>query len=125
MLFRSGKFKCGAALRSVTDWAHYNHDYTSNILNTPETDPTAFKKSSPIYFADGLIGKLIMLHGMEDDNVQYQDVVRLSQRFIELGKTNWDLIGYPIEPHGFVETSSWVDEYRRILEMVEGEMSAD
>ncbi len=125
MLTEPGKFKCGAALRSVTDWAHYNHDYTSNILNTPETDPTAFKKSSPIYFADGLIGKLIMLHGMEDDNVQYQDVVRLSQRFIELGKTNWDLIGYPIEPHGFVETSSWVDEYRRILEMVEGEMSAD
>ena len=123
LLTEPGKFKCGAALRSVTDWAHYNHPYTSNILNTPETDPTAFKISSPIYFAENLQDKLIMLHGMEDDNVQYQDVVRLSQRFIELGKKNWDLIGYPIERHGFKETTSWTDEYRRILEMFEAELS--
>jgi dipeptidyl aminopeptidase/acylaminoacyl peptidase len=115
LLTEPGKFKCGAALRSVTDWAHYNHEYTSNILNTPEEDPIAYKRSSPIYFAEGLQGSLLMLHGMEDDNVQYQDVVRLSQRFIELKKKNWDLIGYPIEPHGFVETTSWIDEYRRIL----------
>ncbi|MBD3637092.1 MAG: S9 family peptidase [Crocinitomicaceae bacterium] len=119
LLTEPGKFKCGAALRSVTDWAHYNHPYTSNILNTPETDPRAFKVSSPIYFAENLQDHLLLLHGMEDDNVQYQDVVRLSQRFIELGKKNWDLIGYPVEPHGFKETSSWTDEYRRILELFE------
>ena len=122
LLKHPGKFKCGAALRSVTDWAHYNHPYTSNILNTPEKDPTAFKISSPIYFAENLEDRLIMLHGMEDDNVQYQDVVRLSQRFIELGKNKWDLIGYPIEPHSFVETTSWTDEYRRILELFQSEL---
>ncbi|MCG8576951.1 MAG: prolyl oligopeptidase family serine peptidase [Flavobacteriales bacterium] len=122
LLTEPGKFKCGAALRSVTDWAHYNHEYTSNILNTPETDPNAFRKSSPIYFAENLQDKLVMLHGIEDDNVQYQDVVRLSQRFIELGKTNWDLIGFPIEPHGFKETSSWTEEYRRILELFQSEL---
>lgn len=123
MLTEPGKFKCGAALRSVTDWAHYNHDYTANILNTPEEDSIAYRRSSPIYFAEGLQGRLLMLHGMEDDNVQFQDVVRLSQRFIELKKMNWDLIGYPIEPHGFVETTSWIDEYRRILEMFEEELN--
>lgn len=123
MLTTPGKFKCGAALRSVTDWAHYNHEYTSNILNTPEEDPVAYKQSSPIYFAAGLEGKLLMLHGMEDDNVQYQDVVRLSQRFIELKKKNWDLIGYPVESHGFVETTSWIDEYRRIMELFDEELT--
>jgi len=117
LLTEPGKFKCGAALRSVTDWAHYNHPYTSNILNTPEQDPDAFRKSSPIYYAENLEDHLLMLHGMEDDNVQYQDVVRLSQRFIELGKKNWNLVGYPIERHGFQTTSSWTDEYRRILEL--------
>lgn len=124
LLTEPGKFKCGAALRSVTDWAHYNHEYTSNILNTPETDPEAFRKSSPIYFAENLQDRLIMLHGIIDDNVHYQDVVRLSQRFIELGKTNWDLIGYPVEAHAFVEASSWHDEYRRIFEMFEEEIGA-
>lgn len=122
LLKEPGKFACGAAVRSVTDWAHYNHPYTSNILNTPEEDPIAFKRSSPIYYADNLADKLLMLHGMVDDNVQFQDVVRLSQRFIELGKTNWDLVGYPIEPHGFIETTSWIDEYGRILKLFQEEL---
>ena len=117
LLTEPGEFKAGAALRSVTDWAHYNHGYTSNILNFPETDPEAYKKSSPIYFANNLQDKLLMLHGMVDDNVQFQDVVRLSQRFIELGKKDWDLAVFPVEAHGFTETYSWVNEYRRILNL--------
>jgi dipeptidyl aminopeptidase/acylaminoacyl peptidase len=112
-------FACGAALRSVTDWAHYNHPYTSNILNTPATDSIAYRKSSPIYHAEGLEDPLVMLHGVVDTNVQFQDVVRLSQRLIELGKTNWDLAVFPVEGHGFQEASSWADEYRRILELFE------
>ncbi|MDX1652049.1 MAG: prolyl oligopeptidase family serine peptidase [Brumimicrobium sp.] len=111
------EFQCGGALRSVTDWAHYNHGYTSNILNTPEEDSIAYKRSSPIYFAEGLQKRLILFHGMVDDNVQYQDVIRLTQRFIELGKTDWDLVSYPVEAHGFTTTSAWTDEYRRLLQM--------
>ena len=110
-------FQAGAALRSVTDWAHYNHWYTSRILNLPQDDPEAFERSSPIYFAEGLRGHLLIAHGMEDGNVQFQDVVRLAQRLIELGKENWEMALYPVEPHGFVEPASWTDEYRRIFEL--------
>ena len=117
MLTTPTEFPCAAALRSVTDWSHYNHEYTSNILNYPGTDPEAYKKSSPIYYANQLQGKLLMLHGMVDDNVQFQDVVRLSQRFIELGKENWELAVFPVEAHGFKESYSWNDEYRRIYEL--------
>ncbi len=117
MLATPKNFPCGAALRSVTDWAHYNHEYTSNILNYPDTDPNSYKKSSPIYFANNLEGKLLILHGMVDDNVQFQDVVRLSQRFIELEKTNWELAIFPVEAHGFKESYSWNDEYRRIYDL--------
>ena len=117
MLTTPKEFASGAALRSVTDWAHYNHGYTGNILNFPETDPEAYKKSSPIYFADNLEGNLLMLHGMVDDNVEYKDIVRLSQRFIELGKKKWSLASFPVESHGFKETYSWVDEYSRILDL--------
>ena len=122
MLTTPGEFPCGAALRSVTDWAHYNHEYTSNILNYPGTDPEAYRKSSPIYYANNLEGKLLMLHGMVDDNVQFQDVVRLSQRFIELGKENWELAVFPVEAHGFKEAYSWNDEYRRIYELFYNEL---
>lgn len=114
-----GTFQCGAALRSVTDWAHYNHGYTSNILNTPVEDSIAYYRSSPIYHAEGLQGELVMLHGMVDRNVHFQDVVRMTQRFIELGKENWELAVFPMEDHGFVESSSWIDEYRRIFRLFE------
>ena len=112
-------FNSGAALRSVTDWAHYNHGYTSNILNTPVEDSIAYRKSSPIYYAEGLKGNLLILHGMIDTNVHFQDVVRLAQRLIELEKENWEMAVYPLENHGFVEPSSWTDEYKRILKLFE------
>jgi dipeptidyl aminopeptidase/acylaminoacyl peptidase len=112
-------FAAGAALRSVTDWAHYNHPYTSNILNEPFTDSLAYARSSPIYFAEGLKKPLLMCHGMVDVNVHFQDIVRLSQRLIELKKENWELAVYPMEDHGFVEPSSWTDEYKRILKLFE------
>ena len=110
-------FKAGAALRPVTDWAHYNHGYTSNILNEPVNDSIAYAKSSPINFAAGLKNHLLICHGMVDLNVNFQDAVRLSQRLIELGKDNWELAAYPVEDHGFVEPSSWTDEYKRILKL--------
>jgi len=112
-------FGAGAALRSVTDWAHYNNGYTSNILNLPQTDTLAYRQSSPIYFADGLQDPLLMAHGMQDTNVEFQDIVRLTQRLIELGKTRWELAAYPVEDHGFVRPDSWTDEYSRIFNLFE------
>jgi len=112
-------FGGGAALRSVTDWAHYNHGYTSNILNTPVDDSLAYARSSPINFAEGLEDPLLMAHGVIDTNVQYQDIIRLTQRLIELGKTDWELASYPVEGHGFREPSSWTDEYSRILKLIQ------
>jgi len=115
-------FKAGAALRPVTDWAHYNHGYTSNILNEPFRDSLAYARSSPINFAAGLKNHLLICHGMVDVNVHFQDVVRLSQRLIELGKDNWELAVYPVEDHGFVEPSSWTDEYKRILKLFDSRL---
>jgi dipeptidyl aminopeptidase/acylaminoacyl peptidase len=112
-------FAAGAALRPVTDWANYNHGYTSNILNEPYNDSIAYRKSSPYYFAEGLKGNLLICHGMVDVNVHYQDAVKLAQRLIELGKDNWELASYPMEDHGFVEPSSWTDEYKRIFKLFE------
>jgi dipeptidyl aminopeptidase/acylaminoacyl peptidase len=112
-------FAAGAALRPVTDWAHYNHGYTSNILNEPAKDAPAYRKSSPIYFADKLKGALLIAHGMVDTNVHFQDSVRLAQRLIELRKENWELAVYPVENHGFEQDTSWADEYKRILKLFE------
>ena len=115
-------FAAGAALRPVTDWAHYNHPYTANILNNPQSDAEAYKQSSPIYFANGLKGALLICHGMVDTNVHFQDSVRLAQKLIELRKENWELAPYPVEDHGFERASSWADEYKRILKLFENNL---
>ncbi len=112
-------FQAGAALRPVSDWAHYNHGYTSNILNTPDIDPIAYERSSPIYFAEGLEKPLLINAPMIDSNVFFVDVVRLVQRLIELEKQDFETAIYPVESHGFVQPSSWLDEYRRIYKLFE------
>jgi len=119
MFTKPGVFAAGAALRPVTDWAHYNHGYTSEILNLPQDDREAYVQSSPIYHAEGLKGALLICHGMVDTNVHFQDSVRLTQRLIELGKTNWEIAPYPVENHSFTRAASWTDEYRRILALFE------
>jgi dipeptidyl aminopeptidase/acylaminoacyl peptidase len=56
---------------------------------------------------------------MVDENVHFQDIVKVTQRLIELKKDNWELAVYPLEDHGFVEPSSWTDEYKRIFKLFE------
>lgn len=115
-------YAAGAALRPVTDWAHYNTPYTANILNTPSVDPMAYRRSSPIYHADGLQVPMLISAPMVDDNVFFLDVVRLVQRLIELEKEHFETAIYPVEPHGFVQPSSWLDQYRRIFRLFEQEV---
>jgi len=115
-------FASGSAIRLVSDWAYYNHGYTSNILNTPEDDAIAYERSSPIYFAEGLKKPLLINAPMVDDNVFFEDTVRLVQRLIELEKQDFETAIYPVEPHGFVQPSSWLDEYRRIYKLFESNL---
>ncbi len=117
-MFKAGDtFAAGAALRPVSDWRNYNHGYTSAILNDPQDDPEAYQRSSPIEYAQGLKGTLLICHGMVDVNVHFQDSVRLTERLIELGKKDWTLAPYPVEDHAFVHPESWTDEYTRILDL--------
>ena len=112
-------FAAGAALRPVTDWAHYHPGYTVDILNRPQEDEEAYRQSSPIYFAEGLKGALLICHGMVDTNVHFQDTARLVQRLVELRKENWEAAIYPVEGHAFHNASSWADEYKRIFRLFE------
>src|SRR5204862_1702743 len=86
-------------------------------LNVPQSDPEAYRQSSPIYFANGLKGALLICHGMVDTNVHFQDTVRLVEKLIELRKENWSVAPYPVEDHSFDRETSWADEYKRILKL--------
>ncbi|GAB3278282.1 S9 family peptidase [Parahaliea aestuarii] len=122
-LFRApDAFAAGAALRPVADWMHYENDYTRRILNTPLIDPEAFQRSSPINHVAGLKNPLLIASGMQDDNVFFQDSVLMVQRLLELKKPDFEMAIYPLDPHGFVNPESWLDEYRRIFRLMENNL---
>ena len=117
LLRAPGQFAAGAALRPPADWMTYNDGYTSNILNDPQLDPAAYKRSSPIEYAANLADPLLICHGLIDNNVMPTDSIRLYQRFIELHKHHFWLSLYPTERHGFVHADDWRDEYTRIHDL--------
>jgi dipeptidyl aminopeptidase/acylaminoacyl peptidase len=122
-LFRApGEFAAGAALRPVTDWMQYDHGYTAGILNDPQIDPIAYARSSPIEFAAGLSDALLICHGVIDDNVLFEDSMRVYERLIELHKDNFTMSPYPLDRHGFTNADSWLDEYKRIYRLFEANL---
>jgi dipeptidyl aminopeptidase/acylaminoacyl peptidase len=122
-LFRApGEFAAGAALRPVTDWMQYDDGYTSAILNDPQIDPIAYERSSPIEFAPGLKDNLLICHGVIDDNVLFEDSMRLYERLIELHKDGFSISPYPLDRHGFANADSWLDEYKRIYGLFEAHL---
>ncbi len=113
-------FAAGGALRPVSDWALYNHGYTAEILNTPQADAEAYRKSSPIFFADGLKGArcssaTAWWTPMWSSSIPCGWCSDSSNS----AKRTRSVAPYPVEDHGFREPTSWADEYKRILALFE------
>lgn len=115
LLRHPDRFAAGVAIYPVADWAHYNHGYTSRILNgAPYEDEEAYRVSSPIYYVDGPYrAGLQIQHGLLDGNVQIQDVFRLTQVMMEQDR-DFDLVVYPVEGHGWSEEPTRRDSFRRM-----------
>ncbi len=117
------KIACAAALRPVFDWKNYYASspiYTTERLGYPDKNPEAYRRSSPIAYADKLSKPLLILHGLVDDNVHAQDSIQMVEKLMRLEKTRFfELMLYPSENHGFQRPTSWADEYERILTFFE------
>ncbi len=118
-------FDAAAALRAVTNWENYyytNPWYTLPRLGTPEADSAHYAQSSPITYADSLSQPVLILHGLIDNNVGFQDAAQYIERLVQSGNEDFDLMIYPTERHGFRDPDAWYDEYRRIYEFFEEEL---
>lgn len=121
-------FDAAAALRSVTNWENYyytNPWYTYPRLGTPKADSANYARSSPITYADSLTKPVLLLHGLIDNNVGFQDAAQYIERLIQSGNENFDLMVYPSERHSFRDPDSWYDEYRRIFNFFEKHLNDD
>jgi dipeptidyl aminopeptidase/acylaminoacyl peptidase len=105
-------FRAGAAFSSVTDWENYNAFYTEQRLTRPQDNPEAYRRSSPIHFARMLRNPLLLVHGMVDNNVMFQDAVQLAEKLIHEGKA-FEQAYYPEESHLFAREETLIDAFRR------------
>jgi dipeptidyl-peptidase-4 len=87
-------FKAGVAGAPVVDFADYDTAYTERYLGTPQDDPDGYKRSNVLTYAAGLQRPLLIMHGLTDDNVYFQNTVKLTQALITAGKP-YDLLLLP------------------------------
>lgn len=97
-LFRSNAFKLGIAVAPVTDWKNYDTHYTERYLEHPQENEEGYALSSPVTYAAGLRGKLLLIHGVVDDNVHFQDSMLLSDALQKANK-QFDFMAYPNSTH--------------------------
>ncbi|HEX8422474.1 MAG TPA: prolyl oligopeptidase family serine peptidase, partial [Pyrinomonadaceae bacterium] len=101
-LTHSKSFKIGIAGGSVTDWRDYDSIYTERYMGTPQNNPEGYRKASPLYNARDLNGKILLIHGLMDDNVHVQNTIQFAY---ELQKANkpFQLMLYPKSRHGVTD----------------------
>jgi len=114
LLTKPGQFYAGVAVAPVTDWKNYNEWYTRRRLGLVKDDAKIFEQTSPLTYASGLKDHLLLVHGILDDNVLFQDTERLIQRFIDAGKY-FDLMTYPRDDHGIAKDTSRPHVFGTIL----------
>ena len=95
-------FTVGVSVAPVPDQRLYDTIYQERYMGVPQDNAEVYRIGSPISFAEGLKGKLLVVHGSGDDNVHYQGTERLVNRLVELGK-RFDLMVYPNRTHGISE----------------------
>jgi dipeptidyl-peptidase-4 len=103
LMFRSPDlYKVGVAVAAVPDQTLYDSIYQERYMGLPQDNAKGYHDGSPINFAEGLKGKLLIIHGTGDDNVHFQGDQRLVNRLVELGK-QFDFMEYPNRTHGISE----------------------
>ena len=115
MFLAPDTFHAGASFSSVNDWENYNAYYTEQRLGKPQEHPEAYRRSSPIHFSGMLKNPFLIVHGIVDNNVMFQDAVQLSEKLVQEGK-DFSEIYYPEESHLFVRDETLIDAFRRASE---------
>lgn len=107
-------YKLGIAIAPVADQRLYDTIYQERYMGVPQENDAGYKAGSPIHFAEGLRGRLLIVHGTGDDNVHYQGTERLINRLVELGK-DFDVMVYPNRTHALSEGRGTTLHLRRLI----------
>jgi dipeptidyl-peptidase 4 len=118
-----GVFAAGVSGAPVTKWELYDTHYTERYMGTPQTDAAAYAKSSPIEHADKLADPLLLIHGMADDNVVFENSTALMAKLQAAGKP-FETMVYPGQTHRVAGPGVSVHLWRTILNFLDRQVGA-
>jgi dipeptidyl-peptidase-4 len=117
-LFKGGNaFSMAIAVAPVTDWRYYDNIYTERFMRTPQENPKGYDENSPIFWADKLQGKFLMIHGTADDNVHFQNSIDLATALNNAGK-QYEMFFYPNKNHNISGGTTRLHLYTLMTEFV-------
>ncbi len=108
-------FKTSIAVAPVTDWQFYDNIYTERYMSTPALNPEGYKTSSVMHYADKYVNGLLLVHGTADDNVHFQNSVKLTEALIQ-NKKPFRTMYYPEKHHGIQGLDARVHLYNMMTE---------
>lgn len=117
---RSDLFRVGVAIAPVTDWGLYDTIYTERYMGLPASNAVGYRESAVTHQADGMDGRLLLLHGTADDNVHAQNTLQLADALLRAKKSGFEMMLYPGQSHGLGGVR--LDLYRRIVAFLEGNL---
>ncbi|MBK9271868.1 MAG: S9 family peptidase [Saprospiraceae bacterium] len=110
-------FKAAIAVAPVTNWKWYDSAYTERYMGTTQSNPDGYRENSPVYFADRLKGNYLLIHGMADDNVHFQNAVEMVNALIH-HKKQFDTYFYPNRNHGISGDNATIHLFTKMTQFV-------
>lgn len=117
LLHGNDVFSMAVAVAPVTNWRWYDTIYTERYMRTVEENEKGYRDFSPVYFADRLKGKYLLIHGISDDNVHFQHAAEMARALIDAGK-DFETMYYPNDNHGIAQPTSRIHLFRLITDFI-------
>ena len=110
-------FETAISVAPVTSWRFYDSIYTERFMRTPQENPEGYDLNSPLNFAERLKGKLLLVHGTADDNVHFQNTMRMVEALVQANK-QFDWAVYPDKNHGIYGGQTRVQLYTKMTNFI-------
>lgn len=108
-------FKTAIAVAPVTNWRYYDNIYTERFMRTPKENASGYDDNSPINHVDSLKGNYLIIHGLADDNVHFQNTAEMVKKMID-HNIKFDSEFYPNKNHGISGGNTRLHLYERMTE---------
>ncbi len=110
-------FETAISVAPVTSWRFYDTIYTERFMRTPQENPEGYDLNSPLNYADQLKGKLLLVHGSADDNVHFQNTMRMVEALVQANK-QFDWAVYPDKNHGIYGGKTREQLYTKMTQFI-------